>query len=221
MLLLSTVHAETFPRYLDTVHSLSRSASFHATRFFPFATNSSQQGLCSTSGGYLQRHTTVRLTQSATTYDNNTSCSSTTHITFAYLTGVLRHCVWICLHGFLSTSSTPDGVADVDEKPWRYIQTVGESLYIGLRIDNSEIIRIGTIYVYTCRQHWNKPCVLVSWGSNCNDMHVATIVAWDIITWQTKNLRTLRVTVRVGVCDVAVHTIRRHGHGCRCICQRD
>ena len=34
MLLISTVHAETFPRYLDTVHSLSRSASFHATRFF-------------------------------------------------------------------------------------------------------------------------------------------------------------------------------------------
>ena len=60
MLLISTVHAETFPRYLDTVHSLSRSASFHATRFFPFATNSSQQGLCSTRGGYLQRHTTVR-----------------------------------------------------------------------------------------------------------------------------------------------------------------
>ena len=70
MLLISTVHAETFPRYLDTVHSLSRSASFHATRFFPFATNCSQQGLCSTRGGYLQRHTTVRLTQSATTYDS-------------------------------------------------------------------------------------------------------------------------------------------------------
>ena len=79
MFSISIVNAETCPRYLDTVHSLSRSASFHATSLFPFATNSSQQGLCSTSGGYLQRHTTVQLTQSATTYDNNTSCSSTTH----------------------------------------------------------------------------------------------------------------------------------------------
>ena len=82
MLSISTVHAETFPRYLDTVHSLSRSASFRATSLFPFATNSSQQGLCSTSGGYLQRHTTVQLTQSATTYDNNTSCSFELRLSF-------------------------------------------------------------------------------------------------------------------------------------------
>ena len=37
MLSISIVNAETCPRYLDTVHSLSRSASFHATSLFPFA----------------------------------------------------------------------------------------------------------------------------------------------------------------------------------------
>ena len=72
MLLISTVHAETFPRYLDTVHSLSRSASFHATSLFPFADNSSQ-GLCGNSGGYIQQHITLSIRtfvdkpQSATT----------------------------------------------------------------------------------------------------------------------------------------------------------
>ena len=39
-------------------HSLSRSASFHATSLFPFADNSSE-GLCGNSGGYIQQHITL------------------------------------------------------------------------------------------------------------------------------------------------------------------